>query len=121
MTKGTKMIRVTIYKIKGHEYAGFDVEGHSGFAEEGQDIVCAAVSILVINTINSIERLTEDKVSLVQCEKKGLINYRFETYASGDAHLLIRSMILGLESIIDEMEEQTGELNSWIELNFKEV
>ena len=28
-------------------------KGHAGYAEEGQDIVCAAVSALVINTVNS--------------------------------------------------------------------
>ena len=36
------------------------MQGHAGYAEPGQDIVCAAVSALVINTINAIEAFTED-------------------------------------------------------------
>jgi len=115
------MIEVTIYKTKGHEYAGFDVEGHAGYAHKGQDIVCAAVSILVINTINAIGRLTEDKTSLVQCEERGQIHFRFATYASHDAHILMHAMILGLESIQDDLESRLGELNSFIDINFKEV
>jgi len=115
------MIEVTIYKTKGHEYAGFDVEGHAGYADKGQDIVCAAVSMLVINTINSIERLTDDKTSLVECEERGQINFRFATYASHDAHILVHSMILGLESIQEDIENQPDELNSFINIEFKEV
>jgi uncharacterized protein YsxB (DUF464 family) len=115
------MIEVTIYKTKGHEYAGFDVEGHSGYADKGQDIVCAAVSMMVINTINSIERLTDDKTSLVQCDERGQINFRFDSYAGHDAHLLVHSMILGLESIQEDIEDSSGDLNSFIDINFKEV
>ena len=48
------MIQITIYKNKKHEYMGFDVDGHAGFDDSGHDIVCAAVSALVINTINSV-------------------------------------------------------------------
>ena len=32
--------------------------------EEGQDIVCAAVSVLVINTVNAIEQFTDDRAML---------------------------------------------------------
>ncbi len=40
------MIKVTIYKTERHEYVGFDTEDHAGYADEqGQDIVCAAVSV----------------------------------------------------------------------------
>lgn len=36
------------------------MSGHTGYAEKGHDIVCAAVSILIYNLQNSIERLTDD-------------------------------------------------------------
>ncbi len=32
---------------EGDRITGFSVSGHSGYAEEGQDIVCAAVSAVV--------------------------------------------------------------------------
>ncbi len=40
------MITVKILK-HGEKFAGFDVSGHSGYAESGSDIVCAAVSSAV--------------------------------------------------------------------------
>ena len=53
------MIEVQALKEKGH-YKSFHIQGHAGYADAGEDIVCAAVSALVINTINSIEEFTED-------------------------------------------------------------
>ncbi len=37
------MTKIFVYK-KEKLICGFEVAGHSGFAEEGQDIVCSAVS-----------------------------------------------------------------------------
>ena len=54
------MIHVTIFQNKYKECVGFQTEGHAEYASPGQDIVCAAASILVINTINAIEEFTEN-------------------------------------------------------------
>ena len=54
------MITITVKKRKGN-YLEFESKGHAGYAEEGHDIVCAAVSVLVINTVNSFEAFTEDQ------------------------------------------------------------
>ena len=43
------MIHVTIFQNKYKECVGFQTEGHAEYADPGQDIVCAAASILVIN------------------------------------------------------------------------
>ena len=42
------MIHVTIFQNKYKECVGFQTEGHAEYANPGQDIVCAAASILVI-------------------------------------------------------------------------
>ena len=44
------------------QFLGFDCLGHAGYAEEGEDIVCAAISALVINTINSLEMFTRGNI-----------------------------------------------------------
>ena len=51
------------------------VSGHAGYAEKGHDIVCAAVSILIYNLQNSIERLTEDTVGFSFCPDVTIIEY----------------------------------------------
>ena len=35
------------FHLEGSRIVGFDVKGHSGYAEEGSDIVCAAVTSAV--------------------------------------------------------------------------
>lgn len=37
------MTKIVIYKSKSH-IVGFEISGHTGYAEEGSDIVCSAVS-----------------------------------------------------------------------------
>ena len=110
------MIEVTIYKTKRHEYTGFDISGHAGYDDPGKDIVCAAVSVFVINTLNSIERFTDDETSCVSDESSGSIEFRFKSHPSHDAALLLDSMILGLESI-----EDNEDYESCIDIIFKEV
>ena len=47
------MIKVSFQK-NGNQLTGFSVKGHSGYAESGSDIVCAAVSSMVMLTVNAI-------------------------------------------------------------------
>ena len=50
------MTTVTIYKTVNQEYRGFTCFGHAGYARRFQkDILCAGISALVINTLNSME------------------------------------------------------------------
>jgi len=109
------MTTITIQKTGSNEYSAFRFEGHSGFAESGKDIVCASISVLVINTINSIETLTSDKLEVETNEKKGLISGRFSGHPSMEATLLLDSMLLGLK----EIEKQYGK--KFIKLKFEEV
>ena len=55
------MIEARICKQSG-EYFSFSVSGHAGYAEAGRDIVCAAVSMLVINTANALDGLTDNSL-----------------------------------------------------------
>ena len=53
------MISVT-FTVSGNTLTGFHISGHSGYAEEGSDIVCAAVSsasLMAANTITEIQKL----------------------------------------------------------------
>ena len=76
------MITVTICQSSEGEITGFSIQGHAGYAERGSDIVCAAVSVLAQNTVNSIEQFTQDSFSA--------------------SKLLLDSLILGLQGIEEE-------------------
>ena len=92
------MVSVTISK-QALDYRDISFEGHAGFASFGKDIVCAAVSVLVINTLNSIEKFTDDDFSYEASVDGGAIRAHFHGANSDEARLLLDSMCLGLESI----------------------
>ena len=109
------MTHVSIIKTRSGFYKGFNCIGHSGYAEAGEDIVCAAISVLVINTINSLDQLAGEKFKLVTNEEEGLIDCRFEKAINDKSVLLLDSMVLGLQ----EIKKQYGK--TFIDLTFKEV
>ena len=48
------MTKITFFK-RGGVYYGFKETGHSGYADAGQDIVCAALSAMTMLIVNTIE------------------------------------------------------------------
>ena len=80
------------------QYRGFRIEGHAGYAELGEDIVCAAVSALVINTVNSIESFTGDRF-ICDYEDGTVKGWEFDGKISPETKLLMDSLMLGLKSI----------------------
>ena len=109
------MTKVTIYKNVKNECVGFKALGHAGYAEEGEDIVCAAISILTINTMNAIETFTDADVSLETDEETGFIEYRIYE-PTKETSLLLDTMVLGLKTMADD--ENYAE---YIDLLFEEV
>lgn len=90
------MITITLYKHQ-NQYQGFVSRGHAGYAEEGYDIICAAVSVLTVNAINSIERFTDDAIAVRSDE--GYVELILEGNVSRETTLLLDSMVLGLQDI----------------------
>ena len=48
------MTKITFFKRNG-VYYGFKETGHSGFADAGQDIVCAGLSAMTMLIVNTVE------------------------------------------------------------------
>ena len=47
------MTKVCVYR-KNKDIVKFTLDGHTGFAEQGEDIVCAAISTLATATLNGL-------------------------------------------------------------------
>ena len=110
------MVEITIYRNNNQKFVGFDVCGHAGMADKGQDILCSAISILVINTVIAIERYTKDKPLVEADEEQGMIHCRFNQNVRSDTSLLLQTMILGLENL-----EENPEYEPYIDIIHKEV
>ena len=48
------MTKVVFFRSGGSFY-GFEEQGHSGYAEAGEDVLCAAISAMTMLIINTIE------------------------------------------------------------------
>lgn len=90
---------------EGKHYKKFMIEGHAEYADEGEDIVCAAVSALVINTINSIEEFTEDAFTC-DCRDGQIQSWEFTSDVSADSDLLMDALQLGLTNIMKSYGEE---------------
>ena len=62
------MTTVRFYKTNGIYY-GFEEKGHTGFAESGEDVLCAALSAMTMLLINTIECSYDSIVDYTMDEK----------------------------------------------------
>lgn len=117
MKKSTlkSMTTITIIKSKNGEYKEVICKGHAGYADAGNDIVCCAISMLVINTINSLDELTNAPMEVSSNEENGFIDCLFTESLNEGSILLLDSMILGLQNVVSEYATK------YLKLKFKEV
>lgn len=90
---------ITIIPIRNDNQAllGFSVTGHANSGRHGQDIVCAAVSVLAHTAIFGLERQLERAISLEIAEGKMV----FELVEPPDTltDTILGTILLGFEEI----------------------
>ena len=96
------MTHLKFYRDNNDKLTGFECKGHAGYAEAGEDIVCAAISILTINFVNSVELLTDSFPEVVEDADKGYLKVTIKEYDKADVQLLFNSLSLGLDNIREE-------------------
>ena len=99
------MINAVLYR-EGDDLTGCRLEGHSGWAEQGNDIVCAGASILVCTCVNALEsvtgvvpRITEENAD------KGILAFELpeRTEAQNEqAQILMKALRQGLKDLSAE-------------------
>lgn len=94
------MTEITVYSRNG-ALIGFDAEGHTGYADRGEDIVCAAVSAITQTAVIGITELIKAPCALEVVD--GELHLMLEKSVSGKllekAELILGTMLLGLRSI----------------------
>lgn len=101
------MIKVDLFRNEQKEVFSFRMSGHAAYAEEGSDIVCSAVSVLALNSVNSVEEFTEAGFSVeADVENGGYLEFSIKPYENGefdrDALLILKVMAKGLKDIENE-------------------
>ena len=98
------MTTIVIHKDSKGAYEGFVCMGHAGYAKkflwrQDPDILCASISVLVINTINAMEELAGEKLSVVTNEETGFIKCDINAPLSERSVFLLDAMVMGLEQL----------------------
>ena len=99
------MIEVAFFKHEGH-LVGFEASGHAGYDAYGRDIVCAAVSGILLTTLDGIQTVVGVQPKVRRNDENGYLQVQLplhlEEAKRHDACLLIRSAENGLRSISEQ-------------------
>lgn len=90
------MININVSK-KDDYVNRITIKGHSMYAENGKDIVCASVSSIAITTVNACLRIDEN--SIIYSENDGFLEIKIQNN-NEIIHILIENMI----SLFKELE-----------------
>ena len=98
------MIQV-IKTMTGGRIIGFSYEGHAGYAEYGQDIVCSAVTAQLMMAYNGLETVLGIPLDLDMDETGGYFAFRLKDPADAPrAEVLMETLDLGLAAIQSQYE-----------------
>lgn len=93
------MINICFKKNSG-KILGFNIEGHAGYREEGEDIVCSAVSALSYTILNGITEIL--KIGVEHIIKDGFLQLSLRDNSLEEiekCQVLLETMLLGFESM----------------------
>ena len=99
------MTKITFHSAKSR-LDGFVVEGHSGYAEEGSDIVCAAISAAVGLTECTINEVMGLGAPVKTKEKSARISLRLPPSLNEASDSLCQSLLTGLLVYLQAMGEE---------------
>lgn len=105
------MTTVTFLK-QGDLLLGFTVFGHSGYAQEGEDIVCSAISSATIMTANTITDVLNINADVT--EGDGILKIRIPHDDAEKANAIMQGLLLHLNAL-------TEQYSKYIKLKISEV
>lgn len=109
------MTKIVIRKDRNGAYRQLSCFGHAGFADHGKDVVCASISVLVINTINALEQLAGEVFETVVNEEDGFIRCDFTGSLQERSIFLLDALVFGLQNIQKEYGKK------YLQVKFEEV
>ena len=91
------MTKISIFKKNDAIYA-FQIKGHSGYADEGSDIVCSAISVASQMTLVGLEEVL--KVSIEKKVEDGFMLVKIlDKFEDKSVQTLLKSLELTLKDI----------------------
>ena len=88
----------TVLAMHNGKIRSIVISGHSGSADKGEDLICAAVSSIGTGTLNALDELVPDTCEL---ELNEIIEIRV-IQDSRDVQLILNTMLIQLKTIAEE-------------------
>ena len=97
------MISVKFYCAADKRLLGFDVKGHAGYGNPGEDIVCASVSSAVMLTVNNITDVFNIKAKAKVLKNEVLLKLTEDPDKIGDK--LLAGLSLHLKMLCEDFPQ----------------
>ncbi len=113
------MVEVDVYR---HNEKVIKIKslGHANYGSYGNDVVCSAISVYLINTVNTLTeilKLGDDKIQYDFESGKAIFEINYDLLNETETvqvDILMKSLVLALESIRDENKKH-------LRINYREV
>ena len=92
------------FLTEGKRIIGFDAKGHSGYSEEGSDIVCAAVSAMAFLTANTVTECFGEEADIRADETEAGMEMAVKS-PSAAANGIIRGFLHEMRSLEEDYPE----------------
>ena len=97
------------FALDGDDIVGFSVSGHAGYAEEGEDIVCSAVSSIIQTAVLGLMQAAGIKVDYNVDDSKPLLSAKMpedmDEQQKHDADLILKTAYLGVSDLYQEYSD----------------
>jgi len=106
------MITVTVTKNRNGVIKGLCARGHAGQAEEGKDVACAAVTVLMeaaLQGLTKIEKLKLDNSVVKNMFGESLVEFQIPELARGYQAVRINFLMATIYATLRSIEEQYSE------------
>ncbi len=97
------MTNVTV-SYKDNSLVSFEADGHAGFANHGEDIVCAAISVLMQTAVNSLDAVAGIKTIIFEADETSGYMYielpaNLDETKKAKADIVLNTVLTGLQGI----------------------
>ena len=104
------------FHLEGSRIVGFDVKGHSGYAQEGEDIVCAAVTSAVRLCECAINDVLGLEASVKVRQKDASISLKLPASLGQTNESTCQTLLKALMVYLTELHEEYPENISVLEV-----
>jgi len=94
------MIKANFELDSQNNILSFQVTGHAESGPYGQDIVCAAISVLTISTINGLEEVIDMHPQVISDDTEGGFISVQKLEIDHDSQILLKTLINGVRDVV---------------------